>query len=255
MDNDHSDHTVTGWALKDRHLVLKLQKLIWRWAPAKTLGKMSPKLISSWKGSKRRSQHSLSLLVIRCISGLVRVPNLYFGSIQYSWGPWLYRDQQNAVKSIWEIQNFAAGTNLLSKSLLSHDFSGSQICQKLISQNCFASKFASYQISRSQMNIDATLLSICSFCNIWYRSLSNFYSATAKHTMYDGVLWWSIHGEVLLQIFTFWFKVFSSDIFVDPTHNDARHSAQAHKGRFLFHQIKWFLRNFLNGPLPRVGKI
>lgn len=30
------------------------------------------------------------------------------------------------------------------------------------------------------MNIDATLLSICSFCNIWYRSLSNFYSATAK---------------------------------------------------------------------------
>ena len=37
--------------------------------------------------STLRRQLSLSLLVIRCISGLVRVPNLYFGSIQYSWGP------------------------------------------------------------------------------------------------------------------------------------------------------------------------
>ena len=66
-------------------------------------------------------------------------------------------------------------------------------------QNCFGSKFASYEISRSQMNIDAPLLSICSFCNIWYRSLSNFYSATAKHTMIRKMDFsgreTSLHGE------------------------------------------------------------
>ena len=89
MDNDHSDQflTVTGWALKDRHLVLKLQKLIWRWAPAKTLGKMSSQLISSWKGSKRRSQHrqlSLSLLVILCcISGSTKCRQIHLGNTEF----------------------------------------------------------------------------------------------------------------------------------------------------------------------------
>ena len=234
MDNDHSDQflTVTGWALKDRHLVLKLQKLIWRWAPAKTLGKMSSKLISSWKGSKRRS-----LSLFACDPplhiGINKMPSNQFGKYRIL-PPVQICCQRVCYPMIFQARKFVR--NWFPKTVLPAN---------LYSCNFFY----------SQMKIDATLLSICSFCNIWYRSLSNFYSATAKHTMYDGVLWWSIHGEVLLQIFTFWFKVFSSDIFVDPTHNDARHSAQAHKGRFLFHQIKWFLRNFLNGPLPRVGKI
>ena len=46
-------------------------------------------------------------------------------------------------------------------------------------EETFAANLSSTK-SHSQVNIDKTLLSICSFCKIWYRSLSPFYSATAK---------------------------------------------------------------------------
>ena len=46
-------------------------------------------------------------------------------------------------------------------------------------EETFAANLCSTK-SHSQVNIDKTLLSICSFCKIWYRSLSPFYSATAK---------------------------------------------------------------------------
>ena len=128
-----------------------------------------------------------------------------------------YRDQQNAVKSIWEIPNFAEYKSAVKEFVILWFVRLANLSETDF-QKLFWQQICPRKISHSQMNFDATLLSICSFCNIWYRSLSNFYSATAKHTMYDGVLWWSIHEEVLLQIFTFWFKFFHQTfLLIQPT--------------------------------------
>ena len=58
--------------------------------------------------STLRRQLSLSLLVIRCISGLVRVPNLYFG-IQNSWGTWPDPDATEAQDQRQLVEGLTGG--------------------------------------------------------------------------------------------------------------------------------------------------
>ena len=91
-----------------------------------------------------------------------------------------YRDQQNAVKSIWEILNFARAQICCQRVCYPMICQVSNFVRNWFPKTVLAANLPGMKICHSQMNIDATLLSICSFCNIWYRSLSNFYSATAK---------------------------------------------------------------------------
>ena len=60
------------------------------------------------------------------VSDLIRVPNLYFGSIQYSWGTWLYLIQNSIVRlkekySVVTMQDVSVQSSYAAKIL--RDFS------------------------------------------------------------------------------------------------------------------------------------
>ena len=108
---------LTIWAQWSMAMTGTFRELIWHWKmeDIQVIKKLSAKPVET--GIWSRSDWMVAIWQVRVWGA--RVPNLYFGSIQYSWGTWLgseVPDCQDRLKfSDWTEKHFAA-VNLSAKT-------------------------------------------------------------------------------------------------------------------------------------------